>query len=161
MSAAPAPAMPKVFLRLMIPLDVSSIEVGGLLSVAKETRVFILKSCDVIKPLFRRNDVIVLHSDWLPRKQRCHLAGISSIFPVAFPVHKGQMSSGFLRDRTLFHQLGKLEYECFHLAGALATDKDVRVALLETFTAGKYPHASRFRFRLVVLGTRHLRKHHS
>ena len=54
MSAAPAPAMLKVFLRLIIPLDVSSIEVGGLLSVAKETRVFILKSCDVIKPLFRR-----------------------------------------------------------------------------------------------------------
>ena len=54
MSAAPAPAMSKVFLRLIIPLDVSSIEVGGLLSVAKETRVFIPKNCDVIKPLFRR-----------------------------------------------------------------------------------------------------------
>ena len=80
MSAAPAPAMPKVFLRLMIPSDVSSIKVGGLLSVAKETRVFILKSCDVIEPLFRRNDVIILHSDWLPRKQRCPLVVISSFF---------------------------------------------------------------------------------
>ena len=53
LSAAPAPAMPKVFLRLMIPSDVSSIEVGGLLRVAKETRVFILKNYDIIKPLFR------------------------------------------------------------------------------------------------------------
>ena len=84
MSAAPVPAMPKVFLRLMIPSDVSSIEVGGLLSVAKETRVFILKGCDVIEPLIRRNDVIILHSDWLPRKQRCPLAGISSFLPRFF-----------------------------------------------------------------------------
>ena len=35
-------------------LDVSSSEVGGLLSVAKETQVFIPKNCDVIKPLFQR-----------------------------------------------------------------------------------------------------------
>ena len=34
-----------------------------------------------------------------------------------FLVHKGQMSSGFLRDQTLFHQLGACEYECFCLAG--------------------------------------------
>ena len=61
----------------------------------------------------------------------------------------------------LFHQLGECEYECFRLAGALATDVDVRVALLETFAASKYPHVSRFRFRLVVLGARRLRKHHS
>ena len=45
--------MLKVFLHLMIPRDVSSIEVGGLLRVAKETRVFIPKNYDVIKPLFR------------------------------------------------------------------------------------------------------------
>ena len=83
------------------------------------------------------------------------------IFSRTFPVRKGQMSSGFLRDRTLFHQLGECEYECFRLAGALAADANVRVALLETFAAGKYPRASRFRFRLVVLGTRCLRKHHS
>ena len=71
------------------------------------------------------------------------------------------MSSGFLRDRTLFHQLGELEYECFRLAGALAADEDVRVALLETFAAGKYPHASHFRFCLVLLDARRLHKHHS
>ena len=71
------------------------------------------------------------------------------------------MSSGFLRDRTLFHQLGELEFECFFLAGALATDEDVRVALLETFAAGKYPRASHFCFRLVVLGARCLHKHYN
>ena len=49
---SPAPAMSKV-LCLFVPFDVSSSEVGGLLSVAKETRVFIPKNCDVIKPLFR------------------------------------------------------------------------------------------------------------
>ena len=51
-SAAPAPAMSKV-LRLIILFDLSSSEVSGLLSVAKETPVFIPKNCDVIKPLFR------------------------------------------------------------------------------------------------------------
>ena len=44
----------------------------------------------------------------------------------------------------LFHQLGKCEYECFRLAGALAADKDVKAALLETFAAGKYPHVVTF-----------------
>ena len=67
------------------------------------------------------------------------------------------MSSGFLRDRMLFHQLGTCEYECFRLAGALATDANDRAILL----AGKYLWASRFCFRLVILSTRLLDKHHS
>ena len=54
------------------------------------------------------------------------------------------MSSGFLRDRTLFHQLGKCEYECFRLAGAFAADEDIKAALLETFAAGKYLHVVAF-----------------
>ena len=82
------------------------------------------------------------------------------IFP-RFLVRKGQMSSGFLRDRTLFHQLGACEYECFRLAGALAADANDRAVLLEIFAAGKYPQFSRFHFRLVVLGARLLHKHHS
>ena len=82
------------------------------------------------------------------------------IFP-RFLVRKGQMSSGFLQDRMLFHQLGKCEYECFRLAGALATDANYRAVLLEIFAAGKYPCTSRFRFHLVVLGARLLHKHHS
>ena len=45
--------VPAIFLYLMIPSSVSSIGVGGLLRVAKETRVFIPKNYDVIKPLFR------------------------------------------------------------------------------------------------------------
>ena len=45
------------------------------------------------------------------------------------------MSSGFLRDRTLFHQLGACEYECFRLAGALAADVDDRAILFEIFAA--------------------------
>ena len=82
------------------------------------------------------------------------------IFP-HFLVHKGKMSSRFLRDRTLFHQLGACEYECFRLAGALAADANDRAVLLEIFAAGKYPQSSRFCFRLVVLGARLLHKHHS
>ena len=61
----------------------------------------------------------------------------------------------------LFHQLGACEYECFHLAGALATDTNDRAILLEILAAGKYLQASRFRFHLVVLSTRLLDKHHS
>ena len=60
------------------------------------------------------------------------------------------MSSGFLRDRTLIHQLGACEYECFHLAGALTADANDRAVLLETLAAGKYPQASRFCLRLVI-----------
>ena len=71
------------------------------------------------------------------------------------------MSSGFLRDRTLFHQLGACEYECFHLAGALAADANDRAVLLEILAAGKYLQASRFCFRQVILSTRLLDKHHS
>ena len=71
------------------------------------------------------------------------------------------MSSGFLRDRTLFHQLGTCEYECFHLAGALAADVDDRAILFEIFAAGKYPRYSRFCFRLVIIGARLLDKHYS
>ena len=48
------------------------------------------------------------------------------------------MSSGFLRDRTLFLQLGACEYECFHLAGALATDANDKAVLLEILAASKY-----------------------
>ena len=54
------------------------------------------------------------------------------------------MSSGFLRDRTLFHQLGTCEYECFRLAGALTTDANDRAVLLKILAAGKYLRASRF-----------------
>ena len=54
----------------------------------------------------------------------------------------------------LFHQLDTCEYECFCLAGALATDVDDRAILFEIFTAGKYPRYSRFCFRLVILGIR-------
>ena len=61
----------------------------------------------------------------------------------------------------LFHQLGTCEYECFRLAGALATDTNDRAILLEIFAAGKYPQSSHFCFRLVVLGARLLHKHYS
>ena len=71
------------------------------------------------------------------------------------------MSSGFLRDRTLFYQLGACEYECFCLAGALAADVNVRAVLFETFAAGKYPQYSCFCFCLVILSTRLLDKHYS
>ena len=68
------------------------------------------------------------------------------------------MSSGFLRDRMLFHQLGACEYECFHLA-ALAADANDKALLLKILAAGKYFRASHFRFRLVILGARLLDKH--
>ena len=71
------------------------------------------------------------------------------------------MSSRFLRDRTLFHQLGACEYECFHLAGALIADVNDRAILFETFAAGKYLRSSHFCFHLVILGTRLLDKHYS
>ena len=71
------------------------------------------------------------------------------------------MSSRFLRDRTLFHQLAACEYECFRLAGALAADANDKVILLEILAAGKYLWASRFCFRLVILGARLLDKHFS
>ena len=48
------------------------------------------------------------------------------------------MSSRFLRDRTLFHQLDACEYECLCLARALATDANDKAILLETLAAGKY-----------------------
>ena len=71
------------------------------------------------------------------------------------------MSSRFLRDRMLFHQLGTCEYECFHLAGALAVDANDRAVLLKTFAAGKYLQASHVRFRLVIIGASLLDKHYS
>ena len=61
------------------------------------------------------------------------------------------MSSGFLRDRMLFHQVGACEYECFCLAEALATDANNRAVLLKILAAGKYLRASCFCFRLVIL----------
>ena len=82
------------------------------------------------------------------------------IFP-RFLVQKGQMSFGFLRYRTLFHQLGECEYECFRLAGALAVDTNDRAVLLETFAAGKYLLSSRFHFHLVILEARLPYKHYS
>ena len=88
------------------------------------------------------------------------LVRISFIFP-CFSAQKGQMSSGFLRDRTFFHQLGACEYKCFCLAGALAADANNKAILLKTLAAGKYLQTSRFRFRLVILGTRLLDKHFS
>ena len=54
------------------------------------------------------------------------------------PVQKGQMSSNFPRDRTRFHQLGACECECFHLAGVLITEGDLRQELIEILAAGKY-----------------------
>ena len=71
------------------------------------------------------------------------------------------MSFGFLRDRTLFHQLGACEYECFCLAGAFVADANDKAVLLETFAAGKYLWTSHFRFRLVIPGARLLDKHFS
>ena len=134
--ASLAPAMSKVLSPGAVQ-DVVPSEVSSSLSVSKETCAFIPKNRDVIKPL-SKYDVIILHSDWLPRKQRCPLARISFIFP-CFSVQKGQMSSGFLRDRMLFHQLGACEYECFRLAGTLTADVDNRAVLFEIFAAGKYP----------------------
>ena len=46
------PAMSKV-LSPGVVLGVASSEVSSSLSVSKETCAFILKNCDVIKPLFR------------------------------------------------------------------------------------------------------------
>ena len=77
------------------------------------------------------------------------------IFP-CFSVRKGQMSSRFLRDRTLFHQLGTCEY-----MWALTADANDRAVLLEILAAGKYLQASRFCFRLVILSARLLDKHYS
>ena len=71
------------------------------------------------------------------------------------------MSSIFLRDRMLFHQLGICEYKCFRLAGALTADTNDKAVLLEILAAGKYLRASCFRFRLVILGARLLDKHFS
>ena len=82
------------------------------------------------------------------------------IFPRLL-VRKGQLSSGFLRDQTLFHQLGTCEYECFCLAEALTADANNRAVQFEIFAAGKYLRSSRFCFHLVILGTRLLDKHHS
>ena len=76
-------------------------------------------------------------------------------------VCKGQMSSGFLRDQMLFHQLGACEYECFRLPGALATDANDRAFLLKIFAAGKYLRSSRLCFHLVILSARLLGKHYS
>ena len=83
------------------------------------------------------------------------------IFPALFQCVKVRCLLDSSKIGRFFHQLGELEYECFRLAGALVADENVRVALLETFAAGKYPHVSHFRFRLLVLGTRCLHKHHS
>ena len=156
--ASPAPAMSKVLPPVLV-LGVASSEVSSSLSVSKETRAFILKNRDVIKPLF-----------WSMMSSFCILigcqgnsdapSGVFLIFP-CFLVCKGQMSSRFLRDRTLFHQLGACEYECFRLAGALTADANDRAALLEIFAAGKYLWSSRFCFHLVILGARLLDKHYS
>ena len=48
------------------------------------------------------------------------------------------MSSNLPRDRTCFHQLGACERECFHLAGIVITEGDLRQELIETLAAGKY-----------------------
>ena len=58
-------------------------------------------------------------------------------FP-ARTVRKGQMYSNLPRDRTRFHRLGACERECFHLAGILIMEGDLRQELLETLAAGKY-----------------------
>ena len=72
---------------------------------------------------------------------------------------EGQMSFRFLRVGCVFTQLGACEYECFRLAGALATDANDRAILLETLAAGKYLQSSRFCYRLVIPDTRLLDKH--
>ena len=71
------------------------------------------------------------------KEQGCHLAGISLIF-LHFSVQKGQMYSNLPRDWTHFHQLGTCERECFHLAGIVITEGDLRQELIETLVAGKY-----------------------
>ena len=50
--ASSVPAMSKVLPPVLV-LGVASSEVSSSLSVSKETRAFILKNRDVIKPLFR------------------------------------------------------------------------------------------------------------
>ena len=50
--ASPAPAMSKVLPPVLVPGVVSS-EVSSSLSISKETRAFILKNRDIIKPIFR------------------------------------------------------------------------------------------------------------
>ena len=143
-----------------VVLGVASSEVSSSLSVSKETCAFILKNRDVIKPLSRSMMSSFCILIGCQGNQRCPLARISFIFP-CFSVQKGQMSSRFLRDRTLFHQLGACEYKCFHLAGALAADANNKAVLLKILAAGKYLQASCFCFRLVILGTRLLDKHFS
>ena len=48
------------------------------------------------------------------------------------------MYSNLPTDRTRFHWLGVCECECFHLAGILITEGDLRQELLETLATGKY-----------------------
>ena len=48
------------------------------------------------------------------------------------------MYSNLPRDQMHFHQLGACEHECFHLAGILITEGDLRQELLETLATGKY-----------------------
>ena len=90
---SPAPAMSKVLLPVFL-LDVASSEVSGSLSVSPETRAFIPKNRDVIKPLFHRMMssfciLIGCQGTTMPP------SGDFFIFP-CFLVQKGQMSSGFL-----------------------------------------------------------------
>ena len=58
------------------------------------------------------------------------------------------MYSNLSRDRTRFHRLGACKHKCFHLAGILITEGNLRQELLETLAAGKY---SILLFRVVTL----------
>ena len=42
------------------------------------------------------------------------------------------------QDWMRFHRLGACKCQCFHLAGILITEGDLRQELIETLAAGKY-----------------------
>ena len=53
-----------------------------------------------------------------------------------------------------FHQLGACERECFHLAGILIAEGDLKQELLGTLAADKYPilfHLDRVVFQVPVI----------
>ena len=64
------------------------------------------------------------------------------------------MYSNLPRDRTHFHQLGACECECFHLAGILIAEDDLKQELLGTLATGKYPilfSLDRVAFQVLVI----------
>ena len=85
-----APAMSKVLTPGDV-LGVASSKVSSSLSISMGTRVFILKNRDVIKPLFSKYDVIVLYSDWLPRRQLMPPSKDFLIFPMLFSAERSDV----------------------------------------------------------------------